>query len=161
METSVKVLSCFVLWLLASSTVVLAVPDKPAAKKPAPKVEEKPEKKGGWSSDTWSGLALRSIGPALTSGRIVDIAVDPTNPHRWFLAVASGGVWKTENAGTSFSPVFDGEGSYSIGSVAIDPKDPFVVWVGTGENNSQRSVGYGDGVYRSADGGKSWKKVGL
>jgi photosystem II stability/assembly factor-like uncharacterized protein len=161
METTVKVLSCLVLWLLSSSTLVLASPDKPAAKKPAPKAEEKPEKKGGWSSDTWSGLALRSIGPALTSGRIVDIAVDPTNPHRWFLAVASGGVWKTDNAGTSFSPVFDAEGSYSIGCVAIDPQDPFVVWVGTGENNSQRSVGYGDGVYRSADGGKSWKKVGL
>jgi photosystem II stability/assembly factor-like uncharacterized protein len=161
METTVKLLSCFVLSLLAAPTLVRAVPDKPADKKPAPKAEEKPEKKGGWSSDTWSGLALRSIGPALTSGRIVDIAVDPANPHRWFLAAASGGVWKTENAGTSFSPVFDGEGSYSIGCVAIDPKDPFVVWVGTGENNSQRSVGYGDGVYRSADGGKSWKKVGL
>jgi len=130
-------------------------------KKPAAKADDKAEKKGGWSADTWSGLALRSLGPALTSGRVVDIAVDPTNPHRWFLAVASGGVWKTENAGTSFSPVFDGEGSYSIGCLAIDPKNPFVVWVGTGENNSQRSVGYGDGVYRSEDGGKSWKKVGL
>lgn len=161
METAVKVIGSLVLSLLASSTLVGAVPDKPAAKKPAPKAEEKPEKKGGWSSDTWAGLGLRPIGPALTSGRIVDIAVDPTNSHRWFLAVASGGVWKTENAGTSFSPVFDGEGSYSIGCVALDPQDPFVVWVGTGENNSQRSVGYGDGVYRSADGGKSWSKVGL
>jgi len=130
-------------------------------KKPAAKADDKAEKKGGWSTDTWSGLALRSIGPALTSGRIVDIAVDPTNPHRWFVAVTSGGVWKTENAGTTWTPVFDGEGSYSIGCVAIDPKNPFVIWVGTGENNSQRSVGYGDGVYRSEDGGKSWKKVGL
>ncbi len=120
---------------------------------------EKP--KGGWSADTWSGLELRGIGPAVTSGRIVDIAVDPTDKKRWFLAVASGGVFKTENAGTTWTPVFDGEGSYSIGCVAIDPHDPNVVWVGTGENNSQRSVGYGDGVYKSEDGGKSWKNVGL
>ncbi len=123
--------------------------------------EETPAPKGGWTADTWSGLALRSIGPAVTSGRVVDIAVDPTDKKRWFLAVASGGVWKTENAGISLTPVFDGEGSYSIGCVTIDPKDPYVVWVGTGENNAQRSVGYGDGVYKSTDGGKSWKNVGL
>jgi photosystem II stability/assembly factor-like uncharacterized protein len=118
-------------------------------------------KKGGWTADTWSGLTLRSIGPALTSGRIGDIAVNPSDSRRWFVAVASGGVWRTDNAGTTWTPVFDGEGSYSIGCVAIDPKNPHVVWVGTGENNSQRSVGYGDGVYRSEDGGKSWKNVGL
>ena len=77
------------------------------------------------------------------------------------MAVASGGVWKTTNAGTTWTPIFDNEGSYSIGCVALDPKNPQVVWVGTGENNSQRSVGYGDGVYRSDDGGKIWKNVGL
>jgi photosystem II stability/assembly factor-like uncharacterized protein len=121
--------------------------------------EEKP--KGGWSADTWSGLELRGIGPAVTSGRVADIAVDPTDKKRWFVAVASGGVWKTENAGITWTPVFDKEGSYSIGCVAIDPRDPSVVWVGTGENNSQRSVGYGDGVYKSEDGGKNWKNVGL
>jgi photosystem II stability/assembly factor-like uncharacterized protein len=121
--------------------------------------DEKP--KGGWSADTWSGLELRGIGPAVTSGRVVDIAVDPADKRRWFLAVASGGVWKTENAGTTWTPVFDKEGSYSIGCVAIDPRNPYVVWVGTGENNAQRSVGYGDGVYKSEDGGKSWKNVGL
>ncbi len=88
------------------------------------------------------------------SGRIVDLAVDPERPHRYFVAVASGGVWKTDNAGTTWTPVFDDEGSYSIGCVALDPKNPNVVWVGTGENNSQRSVGYGDGVYKSRDGGK-------
>jgi photosystem II stability/assembly factor-like uncharacterized protein len=122
---------------------------------------DKPAPKGGWSADTWSGLALRGIGPAVTSGRIVDIAVDPTDHKRFFLAVAAGGVWTTENGGVTFTPVFDGEGSYSIGCVAIDPKNPFVVWVGSGENNAQRSVGYGDGVYKSEDGGKSWKNVGL
>ncbi len=127
---------------------------------PADKAD-KPEPKGGWSADTWSGLEFRSIGPAVTSGRVVDIAVDPTDKKRFFLAVASGGVWKTENGGITFAPVFDGEGSYSIGCVTIDPRNPNVVWVGTGENNAQRSVGYGDGVYKSHDGGKSWKNVGL
>jgi photosystem II stability/assembly factor-like uncharacterized protein len=113
------------------------------------------------SSETFSGLTLRSLGPALTSGRVVDFAVDPNNRGRYFVAVASGGVWKTVNSGTTWTPVFDSQGSYSIGVVVLDPKNPSVVWVGTGENNSQRSVGYGDGVYRSDDGGKNWKNVGL
>ena len=98
---------------------------------------------------TFSGLKLRSIGPALMSGRIGDFAVDPEDPSRYFVAVASGGVWRTLNGGTTYEPVFDGEGSYSIGCVTLDPGNPNVVWVGTGENNSQRSVGFGDGVYRS------------
>jgi photosystem II stability/assembly factor-like uncharacterized protein len=109
----------------------------------------------------YDGLQLRNIGPAMPSGRIVDIAVDPRDERTWYLAVASGGVWKTTNAGTTFTPVFDGEGSYSIGCVTIDPNNSLVVWVGSGENNSQRSVSYGDGVYKSVDGGKSWKNVGL
>jgi len=108
-----------------------------------------------------SGLKFRSIGPAVTSGRIGAIAVDPNDFSHYWLAVASGNVWKTTNSGTTFTPVFDGEASYSIGAVAIDPTNPFVVWVGTGENNSQRSVGYGDGLYKTTDGGKSWKNVGL
>ena len=113
------------------------------------------------SSGTFSGLSLRSIGPAVTSGRVVGFAVHPKDPKQYYVAAASGGVWKTTNAGTTWTPVFDSEGSYSIGVVVIDPKNPHVVWVGTGENNSQRSVGYGDGVYRSDDGGKSWKNMGL
>ncbi len=113
------------------------------------------------SSGTFAGLAFRAIGPALTSGRIGDLAVDPRDPRRWFVAVASGGVWKTENAGTTWTPIFDGEGSFSIGALALDPANPHVLWVGTGENNSQRSVSYGDGVYRSLDGGQSFVKVGL
>lgn len=108
-----------------------------------------------------AGLRLRSIGPALTSGRVVSIAVNPKDRSHYFVAAASGGVWKTTNSGTTWTPVFDNQGSYSIGTVVLDPKDPNVVWVGTGENNSQRSVSYGDGVYKSEDGGKSWRKVGL
>jgi photosystem II stability/assembly factor-like uncharacterized protein len=97
----------------------------------------------------------------VTSGRVVAFAVHPKDKSTYFVGAASGGVWKTVNAGVSFTPVFDGEGSYSIGTVVIDAKNPNVVWVGTGENNSQRSVSYGDGVYRSDDGGKSWKNMGL
>jgi photosystem II stability/assembly factor-like uncharacterized protein len=125
-------------------------PDKPDAAAP-----------GTLSAATFSGLRLRSLGPAVTSGRIVGFAVHPGNRGHYYVASASGGVWKTTNAGTSWTPIFDEQGSYSIGCVALDPKNPHVVWVGTGENNSQRSVGYGDGVYRSDDGGKSWRKVGL
>ena len=116
---------------------------------------------GHFTAESWSGLSFRSIGPAVTEGRVVDIAVDPLHPSTWFVGAACGGVWKTINAGNTWEPVFDGEGSYSIGSVAIDPNNPSVIWVGTGENNSQRAVAYGDGVYRSDDGGKSWKNMGL
>lgn len=115
----------------------------------------------GMDAATFQGLRLRSIGPAVTGGRIVDFAVDPTNRARYFAAVASGGVWKTVNAGTTWTPVFDTYGSYSIGALALDPRDPAVLWVGTGELNSQRSVGYGDGLYKSEDGGRSFRRVGL
>ncbi len=125
---------------------------------------------GGDSSegdDSWmkasnfSALKARSIGPALMSGRVCDFAVDPNDDSNYFVAVCSGGVWKTTNRGTTYEPVFDGESSYSIGCVTLDPNNPHIVWVGTGENNSQRSVSFGDGVYRSLDGGKSWKNMGL
>jgi len=121
----------------------------------------KPEKKGGISADTFSGLKFRLLGPAVASGRVMSIAVNPRKKDEYYVGVASGGVWKTVNHGTTWAPVFDGEGSYSIGWVTIDPNDSSVVWVGTGESNSQRSVGYGDGIYRSDDGGKSWKNLGL
>jgi photosystem II stability/assembly factor-like uncharacterized protein len=113
------------------------------------------------SSPTFSGLRFRSIGPAVTSGRVIAFAVDPNDRAKYFVGVASGGVWKTVNSGTTWTPVFDNYGSYSIGAIALDPKDTSVVWVGTGERNSQRSVGYGDGVYKSEDGGRSFRKVGL
>ncbi len=114
-----------------------------------------------WNVETFAGLKLRSIGPAFRSGRIADIARDPTDRSVWYVAVASGGVWKTVNNATTWTPVFDDEASYSIGCVTVDPKNPQVVWVGTGENNSQRSVGWGDGVYKSLDGGESWTRMGL
>ncbi|MEQ8908936.1 MAG: glycosyl hydrolase [Vicingaceae bacterium] len=112
-------------------------------------------------SDQLKGLSFRNIGPALTSGRVADIAVNPNDFNEYYLAVASGGVWKTTNHGVTYTPIFDGQGSYSIGCITIDPNQSSTIWVGTGENNNQRSVGYGDGVYKSTDGGKSWKHMGL
>jgi photosystem II stability/assembly factor-like uncharacterized protein len=125
------------------------------------KAQEEKKPADPWASLGLGGLKLRSIGPAVTSGRVVGFAVHPTDRSTYYVAAACGGVWKTINGGTTWTPIFDNEGSYSIGCVVLDSKNPNVVWIGTGENNSQRSVGYGDGVYRSDDGGKSWKKVGL
>jgi photosystem II stability/assembly factor-like uncharacterized protein len=145
---------------LALAILAATVPPSPLAaqaKSKAPAAKE---------TDPYAGLSLgafklRSIGPALTSGRIADFAVRPGKRQEFYVASASGGVWKTVNAGTTFTPVFDSQGSYSIGCVTLDPNDPNVVWVGTGENNNQRSVSYGDGVYKSEDGGASWTNVGL
>lgn len=122
-----------------------------------------PFSRAGAQTDTTKldGLKFRSLGPATFSGRIADIAIDPADESTWYVAVGSGGVWKTENNGTTWKPVFDHEGSYSIGCVTIDPVDPATVWVGTGENVGGRHVGFGDGVYVSHDGGKNWKNAGL
>ena len=106
-----------------------------------------------------ASLPLRNIGPAFPSGRIADFAFHST--HHFLVATASGGLWETTNDGTTWQPLFDGEASYSLGVVEIDPSDSNVIWVGSGENNAQRSVAYGDGVYKSTDGGKSWSNMGL
>jgi len=113
------------------------------------------------SSSTFSGLEFRNIGPAFASGRIADIAIHPENDKLWYVAVGSGGVWKTVNGGITWTPVFDSQASYSIGCVTIDINNPHTIWVGTGENVGGRHVGYGDGIYRSTDDGKSWKNMGL
>lgn len=135
---------------------------KEKEKKPVTQASENAEKPPDpLSSPTFSGLKFRSIGPAMISGRVVALAVNPNDRAQYYVGAASGNVWRTDNDGISWTPVFDHEGSYSIGSLALDPKDTNVVWVGTGENNSQRSVSYGDGIYRSEDGGKNWKNMGL
>jgi len=108
-----------------------------------------------------SGLELRGIGPALMGGRISDVEVHPDRSSTWYVAAGSGGVWKTTNAGITWTPVFDDQPSYSIGEITLDPANPDVVWVGTGENVSGRHVGWGDGVYRSRDGGGTWEAMGL
>ena len=124
---------------------------------------QKKQKEDNYPLDNLSinGLKWRSVGPALTSGRISDIAVNPNNFFEYYVATSSGGVWKTVNSGLDYTPIFDSQGSYSIGCVTIDPNNTNIIWVGTGENNNQRSVAYGDGIYKSLDGGKSWQHMGL
>ena len=148
--------------LLAPMAAAQSTSAKPAAAKttekakPAEKSTPKANEMGGKSdakpsvkpdNDTFSGLSFRSIGPAVSSGRVVDLAVDPRDKSVWYVATAYGGVWKTTNAGTSWTPIFDDQGTSSIGCVTIAPSRSLTVWVGSGENNSQRSVGWGDGVY--------------
>ena len=125
------------------------------------KENDKEEKATDPMAKAVEGLSFRGIGPAFMSGRIGDIAVDPIKENTWYIGVSSGNVWKTVNAGTTWEPIFDTYGSYSVGCLAIDPGNRHVIWVGTGENNSQRSVGYGDGIYKSVDGGKHFENVGL
>ncbi len=108
-----------------------------------------------------NAFKLRNVGPAFLSGRIADIAIHPNDESTWYIAVGSGGVWKTQNAGTTWNPIFDSQPTYSIGSIAIDPSNTNAIWVGSGENVGGRHVGYGDGVYKSTDGGKTWKNMGL
>jgi photosystem II stability/assembly factor-like uncharacterized protein len=139
--------STLALWLVMGPVTLLAAPSK----------EEIVEAR----ESPLAGLPFRSLGPAVTSGRVGDIAIDPRKPDTWYVAAASGGVWKTGNGGTTWTPLFDQEASFSIGCVTLDSHDANTIWVGTGENNSQRSVAYGDGVYRSLDGGKHWENMGL
>lgn len=109
----------------------------------------------------FASMKLRNIGPAYMSGRIADIEVDSENPSTWYVAVGSGGVWKTDNGGITFKPIFDSEAVYSTGDVTIDPSNSNIIWVGTGENNGGRHLSFGDGVYRSLDAGKTWENMGL
>ncbi len=113
------------------------------------------------TADVFKGLELRSVGPGLVSGRIADVAIDPRNTNVWYVASAFGGLWKTINRGVTFEPIFDNGGSFTLCCVVIDPKDSNVVWLGTGENTSQRSAHFGDGVYKSVDAGRTWKRMGL
>lgn len=122
--------------------------------------EDKPPQSNLFSTLS-SSMKFRALGPAVTSGRIGDLCVNPKNKFQWYVVAASGGIWKTDNAGNTFYPIFDQYGSYSIGCITMDPNNSNVLWAGTGENNNQRSVGYGDGIYKTEDGGKTWKNMGL
>jgi len=112
-------------------------------------------------TDKFKSLEFREIGPAVMGGRIDDFAVVEGNPKIIYVGTASGGVWKTTNNGTTWEPVFDKEGVSTIGDIAIAPSDPSVVWVGSGEPNNRQSSSWGDGAYKSIDGGKTWKNMGL
>ncbi|CAA0364039.1 conserved exported hypothetical protein [Alteromonas infernus] len=127
----------------------------------SPTYADKNDKDEIFSSSTFKAMELRNIGPAYMSGRIADIAIDQNNPSTWYTAVGSGGVWKTTNAGTTWTPIFDDQPVYSIGDVTIAPSNSNIIWVGTGENNGGRHISFGDGVYKSVDGGQTWKNMGL
>src|SRR6476659_8197215 len=104
---------------------------------------------GRFGGQALKGIELRSLGPALATGRIQDVEIDPKNPSVWYVAWAFGGLWKTTNRGITFTPVFDDQSSFTLCCVVVDPKDSNIVWVGSGENASQRSAHFGEGVYKS------------
>jgi photosystem II stability/assembly factor-like uncharacterized protein len=147
--------------ILITLFAVLLISLSPVSGQKKKETAKEPEKKDTLLSSTFSGLTFRSIGPAWASGRISDFAVNPENHSEIYVGVAAGNIWKTVNNGTTWSPIFDSYSAYSIGCLSIDPNNPFVIWTGTGENNHQRQLGYGDGVYKSEDGGSSWKNMGL
>ena len=113
------------------------------------------------SLDQLKAWTPRNIGPAGMSGRVTSIDVVVNNPNVWYVGAASGGVWKTENAGASWTPVFDDQPNINIGSIAIQQSNPNIVWAGTGEGNPRNSINIGEGIYKTMDGGKSWRKMGL
>src|SRR5438093_8338681 len=142
--------SCFVVLLVA-------VPGLAAEKKTAAATAADT----GIAADKLKGFEFRNIGPGIMGGRIDDFAVVESRPSTFYVGAASGGLWKTENNGTTFEPVFDDQDSSSIGDIAIAPSDPLVLYVGTGEANNRQSSSWGHGVYQTTDGGKTWTHLGL
>ncbi|MEP6570652.1 MAG: hypothetical protein ABJC10_12845 [Acidobacteriota bacterium] len=132
---------------------------------PSPSPAESPSPAGEVSKPTFENaferLEWRSIGPANMGGRTADVEGVPGNANIVYVATASGGLWKTVNAGITWKPIFERQGTLSIGDIALAPSNPDVVWVGTGESNVRNSVSFGDGVYKSTDGGKNWQDMGL
>jgi len=152
--------------LIAAAIPASAQTTKKAVERPAPKIAFN---QASYDSAMLSEFAWRPIGPAVTSGRIVDLAVAEGPESRigdrlgrlMYAASASGGVWKSNNAGTTWEPIFDGQNTSSIGDIEIAPSNPEIIWVGTGESNNQRSSSWGDGVYKSENGGRTWQHMGL
>ncbi len=138
-----------VVWSLLVTTICLSQDNEGASRD------------SSWNATTFSGLKFRSIGPAFMSGRIADVVIDPHDDNTWYIGVGSGGVWKTANAGVTWTPLFDEQAVYSIGCVTVDPHNPQTIWVGTGENVGGRHASFGDGIYRSRDGGQTWQNLGL
>src|SRR5262245_53544367 len=148
--------------VICQETESEAPPPRPAENPPQPRArpgDVAPE--SVFSRSMFDQLAWRNLGPANPMGRMTDIEVHPQRQSTWFVGSAGGGVWKTENAGTTWSSVFDDATAVSIGDVAIAPSNQDIVWVGTGEETARNSGQWGDGVYKSADGGANWKHMGL
>ena len=143
---------------IVSPPPALATPSPPPATSPSPSVTPTPVQ---LTDVLCKGLKARSIGPAVMGGRVSDIAIDSHNPAVFYVGLATGGLFKTGNNGVSFDPIFDKQAVLSIGAVAIASSDSDVLWVGTGEANDRNSSEWGDGVYRSSDGGGTWTNVGL
>jgi photosystem II stability/assembly factor-like uncharacterized protein len=157
-----KMISAFVMF---SALVLMSA----AQARPRPdKAADYADKQAAWkvhedlvAASPYTGLEWRSVGPVVQGGRLVDLEVVPGQPYTFYAAYASGGLWKTSNNGHSFEPLFDHQPSIIMGDIAVDPNHPETVWVGTGENNSSRSSYGGMGIYRSDDGGQSWRYMGL
>src|ERR1017187_6044324 len=111
--------------------------------------------------EAFMGMELRSLGPSYTTGRVADIAIDPNNSSVYYVAAAAGGLWKSENRGNTWTPIFDSGGTFNMCCIVVDPKNSNVLWLGTGENSVPRSAMIGDGLYKSSDAGRTWKQVGL
>ena len=135
-----------------------ATPSPSPEETPAPSKDEKGKSE---LEKAFERLEWRSIGPANMGGRTADVEGIPGNPNVVYVATASGGLWKTVNGGVTWKPIFERQSTISIGDVALAPSNPEVVWVGTGESKTRNSVSYGDGVYKSTDGGKNWQHMGL
>jgi len=148
-----RLMRAFVLTVLLAG---VAVPQALSAQAPEPT----PPQRQLESSDL-DALTPRTIGPAIMSGRIVDIAVVEKDPYIFYAAAATGGVWKTMNNGVTFTPVFEKEATHSVGDIAVHQTETNVVWVGTGERANRQSSGWGDGVYKSTDGGQTWTNKGF
>lgn len=149
-------LLCCLPSLLTAQDPNPALPEQAAAD-PAPAAPPA----NAFRRDHVAQLAWRNLGPVNPMGRVTDLDVHPKEPRTWLVGTAGGGLWKTTNAGTTWSNVFDRLGSVSIGDVAIAPGDPNLIWIGTGEENARNSVQWGDGVYKSTDGGQNWTHMGL
>ncbi|HXV85410.1 MAG TPA: hypothetical protein VD793_01870, partial [Gemmatimonadales bacterium] len=115
----------------------------------------------GLTPATFANLHFRNIGPAAMSGRVVDLAVVEAHPYTFYVATSTGGVWKTTNNGVTITPVFEKESTHSVGAIAVHQVDTNIVWVGTGERANRQSNSWGDGVYKSTDGGRTWRNMGL